>query len=194
MSSDLILVGRIARAHGIKGQVIVTPATDFLEQRFREGQSLYVGAESSPAPRLIRDVRFHQGRPIVRFDGVETMNDAEALAGLELWISAGDVEPLPENVFYRHDLVGCDVVDRTGEPVGTVTAIEGELERSYLIVNGRRGEVMIPLRAEMVTVDLPSKRITVDPPEGLLEVNEKPSPARTERSEVSQAGCRGPRR
>lgn len=173
MPDDLILVGRIARAHGIKGQVIITPATDFLEQRFRKGQSLLVGAESAPTPRQIRGVRFHQGRPIVGFEGVETVNDAEALAGSELWLPPGDLEPLPENTFYRHDLVGCDVVDRGGQPVGTVTAVEGELERSYLIVQGRRGEVMIPLRAEMVSVDLPSKRITVDPPAGLLEVNER---------------------
>jgi len=172
--SDLILIGRIARAHGIKGQVIVNPDTDFAEQRFRKGQSLFVGAEDAPTARQIRDVRFHQGRPVVGFEGIETMNDAEALAGAELWVEAAARDPLPDHTFYRHDLVGCDVVDRGGRPVGTVTAVEGAIERSYLIVQGSRGEVMIPLRVEMVNVDLPAKRITVDPPEGLLEVNERP--------------------
>ena len=174
MNRDLILVGRVARAHGIKGQVIVNPETDFAEQRFRKGESLFVGSEDAPAARQIRDVRFHQGRPVIRFEGVETMNDAEALAGAELWVEAAARDPLPDHMFYRHDLVGCDVVDRGGRPVGTVTAVEGAIERSYLIVQGSRGEVMIPLRVEMVTVDLPAKRITVDPPEGLLEVNERP--------------------
>jgi 16S rRNA processing protein RimM len=172
--SDLILIGRIARAHGIKGQVIVDPETDFAGLRFRRGQSLLVGAEDAPTARQIRDVRFHQGRPVIGFEGVETMNDAETLAGAELWVEAGTREPLPDHTFYRHDLVGCDVVDRDGRQVGTVSAVEGAIERSYLIVQGARGEVMIPLRVEIVTVDLPAKRITVDPPEGLLDVNERP--------------------
>lgn len=173
MPDDLILVGRIARAHGIKGQVIVNPETDFAEQRFRKGQSLLVGPQDAPAARQIRDVRFHQGRPVIGFEGVETMSDAEALAGAELWVEAGGRDPLPDHTFYRHDLVGCDVVDRGGHPLGTVTAVEGAIERSYLIVRGSRGEVMIPLRVEIVAIDLPARRITVDPPEGLLEVNER---------------------
>ena len=173
MADDLILVGRVARAHGNKGQVIVNPSTDFAERRFRTGQPLLVGPEEGATPRPIRTVRFHQGRPIVGFEGVETMNDAEALAGAEVWVSASEVEPLPANTYYRHDLVGCDVQDRSGATVGRVAAVEGSLERSYLIVEGGRGEVMIPLTAEMVAVDMATKRITVDPPEGLLELNEK---------------------
>ena len=171
--SDLLLVGRVARAHGNKGQVIVNPETDFPEQRFRRGNMLLVGPEQAPAPREIRDVRFHQGRPIVAFDGIETMNDAEALAGSDLWIAAEGAGPLPEHTFYRHDLEGCEVVDRNGRAVGPVTRVDGPLERSHLIVEGARGEVMIPLAAGIVSVDVAAKRITVDPPEGLLELNEK---------------------
>jgi 16S rRNA processing protein RimM len=170
--SDRLLVGRVARAHGNKGQVIVNPETDFPEQRFRRGQVLLVGLEPRPVPRAIREVRFQQGRPIVALDGIETMNDAEALAGAGLWVEAGSVGPLPENTFYHHDLVGCEVVDRSGAPVGTVTAVEGPMERSQLVVQGPHGEVLIPLAAEIVEVDLTAKRVIVDPPEGLLELNE----------------------
>src|SRR5512134_1866612 len=99
------------------------------------------------------------------------MNDAEALAGSELWIEAAGAGPLPEHTFYHHDLVGCEVVDRGGTAVGTVTAVEGPMARSQLIVQGARGEVLIPLAAGIVSVDLAAKRITVDPPEGLLELN-----------------------
>ena len=173
MSIDLILVGRIARPHGIKGQVIVNPVTDFPEQRFRKGQALLVGPEAAATPREVREVRFHQGRPIITLEGVETMNDAEALAGMELWVAAAGLEPLPENTFHHHDLVGCDVHDRRGGLIGKVTGVEGPIERSYLIVEGQRGEVMIPMTAEIVAVDLSSSRITVDPPDGLLEVNER---------------------
>jgi 16S rRNA processing protein RimM len=172
----LLLVGRVARAHGNRGQVIVNPETDFAEERFRAGRTLLVGPESGAQPRTIRDVRFHQGRPIVALDGIETMNDAEALAGAELWIAEEEAGALPANTFYRHDLVGCEVVDAGGMPVGTVASVEGTLERSYLIVRGRRGDVMIPMTAEIVAVDITAKRITINPPEGLLELNEREGP------------------
>jgi 16S rRNA processing protein RimM len=169
---DLLLVGRVARAHGNKGQVIVNPETDFPEQRFRPGQVLLVGSQQAVVPRGIREVRFHQGRPIIALDGIETMNDAEALAGTGLWVEAGSVEPLPDNTFYHHDLVGCVVVDGAGNPVGTVTAVEGPKERSRLVVQGPRGDVLIPLAAEIVEVDLAARRVVVTPPDGLLELNE----------------------
>ena len=169
----LLLVGRIARAHGNRGQVIVNPETDFAERRFKAGQTLLVGPETAAAPRAIREARFHQGRPVIGLEGVETMNDAEALAGTELWVESTAVEPLPENTYYRHDLIGCEVFDASGAPIGRVIKVEGTLERSYLIVEGARAEVMVPLVAGMVTIDVAGRRIVVDPPKGLLELNEK---------------------
>lgn len=167
---DLLLVGRIARAHGNRGQVIVNLETDFPEERFKVGEVLLVGVEGEA--REIRDVRFHQGRPVIALEGVETMNDAEALAGAELKVPASTVPPLPAGVFYRHDLVGCEVRDRGGRLIGRVTAVEGSLERSRLVVAGDRGEVLIPLVANICTcVDTAGQVIVVDPPEGLLDLN-----------------------
>src|ERR687892_686417 len=104
---DLVLVGRVARAHGNKGQVIVNPDTDFAEERFKIGEVLLVGPDASP--RAIRAVRFHQGRPVVALEGIDTMDDAEALAGAELKVPASDSGALPEGTFYHYDLIGCDV-------------------------------------------------------------------------------------
>lgn len=169
---DLLLIGRVARAHGNRGQVIVNPETDFPEDRFQAGRSIFVGPEGSAARREIREVRFHQGRPILTFSDVTTMDDAEALAGADLWVAAADVAPLPDGTFYRHDLIGCRVVDVDETVVGTVTRVEGTLERSHLVVQGNRGEMMIPLAAEIcVRVDPRARLIVVDPPEGLLDVN-----------------------
>ncbi len=169
---DLLLVGHVARAHGNKGQVIVNPETDFPEERFQAGQTLLVGSEAAAVPRRIRDVRFHQGRPIITLDGVETMNDAEALAGTALWMRADAVPPLPAGVHYRHDLVGCEVVDIAGGVIGRVTGVDGPRDRSRLVVAGRNGEILIPLVADIcVEVDVAAKRIAVRPPEGLLELN-----------------------
>ena len=167
---DLLLVGRVARAHGNRGQVIVNLETDFPEDRFRVGQVLLVGAEADA--RVIREVRFHQGRPVIALEGVETMTDAEALAGAELKVASSSIAPLPNGVFYRHDLVGCEVRDATGALIGRVTGVEGTIDRSRLVVDGDRGEVLIPLVAGICTsVDLGNRVIVVNPPEGLIDLN-----------------------
>jgi 16S rRNA processing protein RimM len=169
---DLLLVGRVARAHGNRGRVIVNPETDFAAERFKVGKTLLVGAAGRLTARRINEVRFHQGRPIVALEGVSTMNDAEALAGVDLWMPGSAIPPLPEGTYYRHDLVGCEVRDLEAAVVGRVTSVEGTIERSYLIVQGARGEVMIPLTAAIcVKVDPEAGLIVVDPPEGLLDVN-----------------------
>lgn len=178
MNTDLLLVGRVARAHGNRGQVMVNPETDFMEDRFRTGQVLLIGPADGTREYAIRDVRFHQGRPIVGLVGVETMNDAEALAGSDVWLRESQVAPLPDGTFYRHDLVGCEVHDKRGGRLGRVTGVEGSLDRSHLIVDDH---MMIPLVGGIVVaVDIAARRVTVDPPEGLVDLNR---PTRLERSE-----------
>jgi 16S rRNA processing protein RimM len=172
MRDDLLLVGRVARAHGNKGQVIVNPETDFPDERFRAGQELLVGPEGKTVVRRIRDARFHQGRPIVGFEGVDTMNDAEALAGAELWVPAATLAPLPEGTHYRHDLIGCEVHDTFGARVGVVRAVEGPIERSHLIVEAPGGDVMVPMVGGIcVSIDTAARRIVIDPPDGLIGLN-----------------------
>jgi 16S rRNA processing protein RimM len=170
---DLLLVGRIARAHGNRGQVIVNLDTDFPEARFAVGQVLQVSVGERLEPRRIESVRFHQGRPVIALEGVESMDDAEALAGAELKIPAADLAPLPEGTFYHHDLVGCEVRDRGARVIGRVTGVEGTMEQSRLVVAGPAGkDVLIPMVAGIcVDVDPAARVIVIDPPEGLLDLN-----------------------
>ena len=168
---DLVLVGRVARAHGNRGQVIVNLDTDFPDERFRVGAVVMVGP--SATARAIREVRFHQGRPIIALEGIETMNEAEALAGAELKVPAADAGRLPEDTYYHHELIGCEVRDRSGKAIGSVTGVEGTMEMSRLVIAGSHGEVLIPLVAEICTeIDVRGRRIVVSPPDGLLELNE----------------------
>lgn len=171
---DMALVGRIARAHGNRGQVIVNLETDFPERRFYPGAELFVKRGGGVEQLTLTSVRFHGGRPIVGVAGVESMDAAEALAGFELRVPADWLRPLPEGVFYRHDLVGCHVETRGGDPVGVVRDVEGTLAGSRLVVAGAGGEVLIPLASEICTaIDPAEKRIVIDPPEGLLDLNTK---------------------
>jgi 16S rRNA processing protein RimM len=168
---DLILVGIVARAHGNRGQVIVNPETDFPGERFAAGKVLVVEHGGQTTERRIASVRFHQGRPVVGFDGVGTMNDAENLAGAVLKVPASTLAPLPGGTYYRHDLVGCEVRDESDRTIGRVARVDGPLERSHLVIDGPRGEVMLPLvEAFCRRVDVAGRLIVVAPPDGLLDL------------------------
>jgi 16S rRNA processing protein RimM len=172
---DFVLVGRIARAHGIRGQVIVNPDTDFVETRFQPGAVLHVQRGGRVEPVRVTTMRVHRGRPIIGLEGVETMNDAEALAGLELRVPSDALGPLPPGMFYRHDLVGCLVETKAGEAVGEVSAVEGDMGSSRLVLRSPGGEVLIPLaEAICVNIDTAARRIVIDPPDGLLDANRRP--------------------
>ena len=173
--NECAIVGRVARAHGIRGHVIVNPDTDFVDDRFRVGAELLASRGGQIERLRVTAMRVHLGRPIIAIEGVETMNDAEAMAGLELRVPVAELAPLPSGMFYRHDLVGCRVETTSGEPVGEVTSVEGELGSSRIVVAGRGGDVLIPLAVAIcVEIDIAARRIVVDPPEGLLEVNRRP--------------------
>lgn len=175
----MVRVGRIARAHGNRGQVIVDPDTDFLEERYKPGSIVYVrredrhGNSSGTEPMKITAARFQRGRPIVALEGIETMNAAEELAGVELRIDPVALQPLPLGSFYQHDLVGCAVETFEGIAIGSVTSVDGSGVGSRLVVQGQSGrEILIPLAEEIVVgVHLAARKIVVQPPDGLLDLN-----------------------
>ena len=168
-------VGRIARAHGIRGQVIVNSNTDFPGERFRPGAVVFIERDGVVQSLTVTSVRFHRQRPIIGIAGVETMSAAEVLAGRELRVPVAELAPLPGGTFYRHDLIGCVVETRTGRSVGLVEDVEGTPTGSRLVVAAEGGEVLIPLVSQIcTTIDPVAKRIVVDPPEGLLDLNKRP--------------------
>jgi 16S rRNA processing protein RimM len=169
---DMAVVGRIARPHGIRGQVIVDAETDFPDQRFRPGAELFVDRRGAVESLTLTTVRFHQGRPIVGIAGVARIEEAQTLAGLELRVPAELLVRLPAGMFYRHDLVGCRVETAAGEPVGVVKSVEGTFEASRLVVAADQDEILIPLASEICTgIDADAKSIVIDPPDGLLTLN-----------------------
>lgn len=171
MPDDLVLVGRIARTHGLRGHVIVNPETDCPEERFVAGRVLRLEAAGRSQAITIDSVRFHQGRPIIGFSGIATMDDAEALLGAELRVPEAELPPLPAGTYYRHDLVGCEVTDTGGQAIGRVISVDGPIEQSRLVIAGPRGEVMVPMVGGIcVSVDPAARTIVIDPPKGLLDL------------------------
>ena len=165
-------VGRIARAHGRRGEVIVNLETDFPHERFKSGATMYAERDGMLTAMTLTTVRFQNGRPVVGVQGVETISEAERLAGLQLRVPIEQLARLPPDTFYHHDLIGCEVVTMNGLVVGTVDAVEGTLGGSRLVVAGSTGEIQIPLAKDICrTIEVAAKRIVIDPPEGLLDLN-----------------------
>ena len=167
----MVLVGRIARPQGNRGEVIIDADTDFPDERFAAGGTVFVQREGACEPLTIAEDRMHAGRPVVRFEGTATIDAAEALRGLEMRVPESTLAPLPEGMWYHHQLLGCRVRMKDGRDVGKVVGIQGPTERSILEIEGPEGRALVPLTAAFCTVDPAARVVEIDPPEGLLEVN-----------------------
>jgi len=175
--ADMVLVGRVARPHGLRGAVVINPETDFAEERFSKGSRLWMsglGMKDSPEPTIvvIETMRLQRGRPIVQFEGFGSIEAVQRLAGAELRVEPESLSALGDGEYYHHDLIGCLVETADGEQVGSVTAVEGAGVLSRLIVEGPRGEIQVPFVVEICgVVDPVARRIVITPPAGLLDLN-----------------------
>jgi 16S rRNA processing protein RimM len=167
-----LVVGRIAKAHGIRGEVTVDVHTDDPEHRFAIGGRL----DTDPAtrgPLVIEAARWHSGRLLVQFADVADRSAAEALRGT-LLVADSTTSAAPDDAeeFWDHDLIGLDAVTADGAAIGTVTDVLHPPGSDLLVVGRPDGsELLVPFVAAIVpTVDLTARRVVVDPPPGLLEL------------------------
>ncbi|MFF6957527.1 ribosome maturation factor RimM [Streptomyces sp. NPDC008317] len=166
-----LVVGRIGRAHGIKGEVSVEVRTDEPELRLAPGAVLATDPAAT-GPLTIATGRVHSGRLMLRFEGVADRTAAEALRNT-LLIAEVDPEQTPEDPeeFYDHQLIDLDVVTADGREVGRIAEISHLPYQDLLIVRRPDGtEVLIPFVGEIVPeIDLEEQRAVIDPPPGLLD-------------------------
>lgn len=180
----MLVVGRIGKPHGIRGEVTVEVRTDEPETRFAPGSVLrtepganvpaHPGAYRLPGELTVEAARWHQGRVLlVTFEGVLDRNVAEALRGTLVGVDRADVAPPtdPEE-FHDHQLVGLAVVTSAGERLGEIARIDHAPAADLLVLRrpGRR-DVLIPfVQAIVPEIDLAGGRVVVDPPGGLLDL------------------------
>ena len=172
----MIVVGRVARTHGRRGEVIVNLETDFPEQRFRRDGALFMDVAGDLRALRVSTVRFQSGRPVIAIEGFDSITQAESLVGHELRVPMSEQEPLPDGAYYEHALVGCQVSTVDGVLVGTVVAVQGVTGARWLVVRAGDSddEVDIPLADPIcVRVEPDQKRVVIDPPTGLLELNRR---------------------
>ncbi|GAA3491814.1 MULTISPECIES: ribosome maturation factor RimM [Streptomyces] len=169
-----LVVARIGRAHGIKGEVTVEVRTDEPELRLGPGAVLTTDP-AGVGPLTVETGRVHSGRLLLRFEGVKDRTAAEALRNT-LLISDVDPEERPEDPeeFYDHQLIDLDVVLADGTEIGRITEITHLPSQDLFIVEREDGsEVMIPFVEEIVTsIDLEEQRAVIDPPPGLIDDSE----------------------
>ena len=166
-----LVVGRIGRAHGIRGDVSVEVRTDEPELRLGPGAVLLTDP-AAIGPLTVETGRVHSGRLLLRFAGVKDRTAAEALRGTML-IAEVDPDETPEDPdeYYDHQLIGLDVVLADGTPVGELTEVLHLPYQDLLTVQRPDGtEVLIPFVEQIVpTIDLDEQRVVIAPPPGLID-------------------------
>lgn len=170
-----LVVGRIAKAHGITGELVVDVRTDDPEARFAVGNTLWLklsGVESDREVAVV-SMRPHSGRLLVRLDGVGDRDSAEALRGGLFVVDAAQLPPIDDpDEYYDHELEGLAVVTMDGTTVGTVSEVLHTPGGELLAVRNESGhEFLIPFVSQIVTsVDLSAGVARIDAPEGLLDL------------------------
>jgi len=170
-----LTVGRVAKAHGIGGEVVVEIRTDDPAARFAPGSSLRAKPSRGGAERsyVIESVREHGGRLLVRLAGVTDRDTADALRGTFFVVDSEDLPPIDEpDTYYDHQLEGLHVRTTTGRDVGVVAEVLHTAAGELLAVRtGDGGEVLVPFVGAIVTsVSLQDGVVNIDPPEGLLDL------------------------
>lgn len=167
---ESIIIGVVVKAFGIKGEVKVKSFTDFVKQRFKVGSTVYLKYESQDIKAVeIQSYREHQGTLLVKFREFDTMNDAETLRGCEILFDKKNIHRLGHNEYYFFDLKGCQVETAEGEILGIVDVVEDYPAHPVLRIKHSPKDVLIPfVKSFIISVDLSSKRIVINPLEGLL--------------------------
>lgn len=171
---EVIVIARVIKPRGIKGEVACEIETDFPERFATLDRVTVWMPDGSRIGRRIQQHWFHDGRIILKFEDVDDRTAAESLVGGRLVVSSADSMPLGEDEYYEHSIVGSQVVTAAGDGLGRVVRVMRTGGTDLLVVEATDGrERLIPFVDEICTeVDASGGRITVNPPAGLTELND----------------------
>jgi len=170
-SSSPVIVARIVKPHSIHGEVVLASLTDVEGRLENTDHFLLMSKDDVVGEVEVESRRFFQGRHVLKFSGVSDRTAAEELRGKMLAVEADQIGTLPPDTFFIHDLIGMKVCLPNGTEIGKVKSVL-ETGGVDLLEVGERGEILIPFTDEICReVDAEKKVITIDPPEGLLQLN-----------------------
>jgi 16S rRNA processing protein RimM len=165
-----LVIGRIGRPHGVRGDVTVDVRTDSPDERFAPGTAVATDPASA-GPLLVEEARWHSGILLLRFAGVDDRTAAEQLRGTVLVIDSEQHSP-PEDpdTYHDHQLEGLTVVTVDGSEVGVLKEIQHAAQDLLVVERQGLPDALVPFVRPLVPeVDLSSGRIVIDPPAGLLD-------------------------
>jgi len=170
----LIIVGRIRKSHGVRGDLVVEPLTDDPDGVFAPGRKFVAGTVTGDPSKDRRELTLVSAYPfkggfISHFDGISDRTVADTWRDRYLLLPPTEIEPLGESEVYVHDLIGMRVELESGEAVGTVDAFYELPQGLTLDVRREKGTILIPYDRIVTTVDREARVIRIDPPAGLLD-------------------------
>jgi 16S rRNA processing protein RimM len=168
MNDPEIEVGRIVRAHGLRGQVIVQPASSGSDVLLQV-REIRIEKDGRREQRAVREARRHGNTLLVTLEGVSDRNTAEALVPARLLLAQKDLPAPGQDELYVSRLVGLVVTDASGVERGRVIDVESAGPLSWLVVSTASGERLVPLTEPLVRIEADSGRVIVNAPEGLLD-------------------------
>lgn len=172
MADDLIVVARVARTRGLRGEVVADLLTDFPERFDGLDSVIGIAPDGSRRSLQIEEHWFHQHRIILKFTSYDSIDEARELAGYQLAVPVSERVQLPADHFYEWELAGCRVENIDGTLIGLAREVMHTGGVEILVVAGETGrEMLIPMARDIcLEIDVARKVIRVDPPEGLLEL------------------------
>ena len=167
---DLVAIAKVIRPRGLKGEVFAELLTDFPERFVGLEIVTAVLPDGTRRELKIEDLRFQNGRLVLKFTGCDTVESVEPLRDAEICVAETEAVRLEDDEFFDWQLEGCRVETVEGLRIGTVTEVQRTGGTENLLVTGESRDHLIPFAESIcVEVDIENKLIKIDPPEGLLD-------------------------
>lgn len=169
---QFLRVGVISSTHGVRGEVKVFPTTDDLERFLDLKDVILVTPRKEQLPLIVEGVKFFKQFAILKFKGIDNIDDIQKYKGCDLMVSRENAAPLAENEYYIGDLIGMKVVSDDGKELGTLTdVLETGANDVYVVQQKNRNELLLPVIDECILdVDLENGVVTAHLMEGLLDL------------------------
>ena len=166
---DLIVYGKVIKPHGLSGEVKVLPFSGELSS-FKNFNNLYISKEINNPPKfIITRSRNQKGNVIVKLEGIDSIDDAEQLKGLMVFIDKRELPEKADDEYYWFELIGMEVFDNNDKLIGKVKDIMDNTAQTILVINNDSEEYLVPFVEKFVEdIDLKNSKIVINPIEGLI--------------------------
>jgi len=167
---DLFELGYVEKAHGLNGELVIFLDTDYPEN-YRNAESVFIIDNENLVPFFISEISVSGHKALVKFDDVNSREEAEGLKGTKVYLPLDLLPQLRENQFYYHEVYGFDVSDASVGIIGKVTTVYEMPGDDLLVVASGNKEILIPINDTFITkVDKTKKTIRTNLPSGFMEV------------------------